>query len=356
MQALAAQFEYTAIVCPFVAITKQNVVTAYTLPTVEFIPLPAVGGNKFKDKWNLIRTIPTWIKAFRKAKTTSDIVYMRFPNNLNIPGFFYFLFKKAKTFAQYTGTWKNYKSEPYTYRFQKWLLKNYFKGPVWIYTDELKNGGHIFKGFSPSYSLQDWRDEAENVEQRIALYRNAKIEIPVFVTVGALVESKNQQFILNAFKIFYRKGFAGRLFIVGDGPLKERYQQFINENNLQENIIIVGKKNPSRLRDLYRQSHFIIQAPLAEGFGKVPVEGFFHGLVPFLSKTALAEEMVGNNVRGFSFSCEDPAVLAELICKVMNEQHILPAMITNGRQYAKGITIESWVDNYIETLNKYFAA
>src|SRR5438045_3354775 len=67
MEALAKHFEHTVIVCPFVKKTEDVVATAYALSTIDFIAVPNVGGASLKAKWQLIKTIPAWIKAYRKA-------------------------------------------------------------------------------------------------------------------------------------------------------------------------------------------------------------------------------------------------------------------------------------------------
>lgn len=352
IQALANEFEHTVICCPFTDLKNDSVVSAYTLKSIDFIALPNVGGKSFKDKFALIKTIPVWIKAFRKALVQSDIVYLRLPNNLNIPGFFYFRFRNAKTFAQFTGTWKNYSGEPATYRFQKWLLRNFFKGPVWVYTDE-NDSGNIYKGSSPSYTLKEWEEETEQVKQRIEKLKQGALQSPVFISVGALVANKNHQFILDAFKLLHEKNFSFHLYIVGDGALMNEYRNFISENKMHGHVTLTGKKTASDLRILFRQSDFIVQAPIAEGFGKVPMEGFFHGVIPFLSSTALAKDMTGNGERGFIFSLDDPAQLAAIICKVVTEKNVLPTMIENGRYYAKTFTIEDWINSYMKIIQEY---
>lgn len=354
MQALALRFEHTIICCPFENLASNSVTSEYILETIEFIALPNVGGNTFKEKVKLIAAIPAWLRAFKKANSESDIVYLRLPNNLNIPGFFYFKFKHAKTFAQYTGTWKNYATEPATYRFQKWLLKHFFKGPVWVYTDEDNLGKNIFKGTSPSYNLQEWNEETKQVEEKIAKLRNGKITKPVFISVGALVPNKNQQFILDVFKILKTRKFCFKLYIVGDGFLKAQYEKFIDDNDLGDCVILTGKKNFTELRNLYRESNFLIQAPFAEGFGKVPIEGFFHGVVPIISNTALANEMIGNNERGFKFSNNNIDALLNIIVKSANENETISEMIVNGRAYAKKHTIENWIEAYIKAINVFF--
>jgi len=354
MQALASMFKQTVICCPFIPYSSDKVTTAYTNSTISFIPLKNAGGNTLRDKLKLITNIPNWLNGFRKASKAADIVYLRFPNNLNIIGFFYFYFNRSKVFATYTGTWQNYKGEPLTYRFQKWLLKHFFKGPAWIYINDEQCGKNLFKGISPSYTLQEWNEETEQVNARIENIKTKGILKPVFITVGGLNNNKNQQYVLDACKVLRDEGFAFYLYIVGDGELKGSYQKFVTNNNLQNCVEICGKKNYTQLRQLYRQSDFLIQATLVEGFGKVPIEGFFHGVLPLLNKVALAGEMTANGQRGFVFSATATENLVKLIKQVTGMQAGLEPLILNGRSYAKTHTLESWAQTFIEKINDYY--
>ncbi len=354
MEALASYFEHTILCCPFVNKKSGSVTSTYSLDNIEFIQLPNVGGNTLKHKFQIIKTIPSWIRAFRKAFAQSDLVYLRMPNNLNIPGFFYFYFKHAKTFATYTGTWKNYKGEPLTYRFQKWVLKHFFKGPVWIYTDEECIQKNFLKNYSPSYSMKEWQEKTEQVNSRIIKYKSYPINKPVFITVGSLVSYKNQQYILEVCKHLHEKNFSFYWYIVGDGPLKSEYAKFAGDNNLNCCVSITGKKTYQELRELYRKANFLVQATLVEGFGKAPVEAMFHGVIPILSKVAMANEMSGNGSRGYVFSVNNIKNLECLIYKIMGEQDRLVEMIENGRKYAKEQTLENWAKDYVQTINIFF--
>jgi glycosyltransferase involved in cell wall biosynthesis len=355
MEMLASRFEQTLICCPFEQYSADKITSTYTNRSIQFYPLKNVGGNSIKAKVELIKTIPSWFRAFKKANDFADVVYQRFPNNLNIPGFFYFYFKKAKTFATYTGTWKNYKGEPSTYRLQKWLLKNYFRGIAGIYDNVEYTNRNFFKTFSPSYTLQNWDEETANAEKRIIDFETEQNFVPIFVTVGSLVRHKNQQYILDAFKILDRKKFDFRLYIVGDGFLKESYAKFISENKLSDKIFLTGKMTDVNLRNIYRKAHFLIQAPLSEGFGKVPIEGFFHGVIPFLSSTDMAAEMIGqNNERGYLFQINEPESLAKFILKVINEKSNFALKIKEGREYARIQTLEHWANIFSQKIENYF--
>lgn len=355
MEALARYYKHTEIYCPFVSATQNQPLNIYSESSIHFTPLKNAGGNTIFDKLKIVTTIPSWIAAFGKASKNSDIIYQRFPNNLNIPGFFYCYLKKMKVFATYTGTWDNYSGEPVTYRFQKWLLKHFFRGPVWAYLNTEKEGNNIFNGYSPSYSLGVWEEESNQVENRIITLKEKGIITPVFVTVGALVKNKNQQYILEVFKILHQESFPFQLHVVGDGPLWEEYSNFIVENNLQEEISLRGKMGTEDLRDLYRKAHFLIQVPIAEGFGKVPMEGFFHGVIPLLSATAVAEQMTGvHNERGYLLSIIDAKETADKIIQIIKNNSILPGMIQNGRDYAKEKNLDNWSKTCFETVCSYY--
>jgi len=91
---------------------------------------------------------------------------------------------------------KNYVHEPGTYRFSKMVAEEKsFRGPVWAYLTNEKTNGRIFKGASPSYSEQEWHTETAQVNKRIAALQGEWKQCPVFITVGALVANKNQQYI-----------------------------------------------------------------------------------------------------------------------------------------------------------------
>lgn len=355
MEALASYYKHTEIYCPFVSATQNKTQSIYTVKSINFTPLKNAGGNTLIDKLKIVTTIPSWITAFRKATKNSDIIYQRFPNNLNIPGFFYCYAKNIKVFATYTGTWENYLHEPATYRFQKWLLKHFFKGPVWAYLNTEKKGNNIFNGYSPSYSLAEWEQETIQVENRIRKLKEKGITTPVFVTVGALAKNKNQQYILEIFKTLHQQSFSFQLHIVGEGPLFNEYSNFIVENNLHEKIFLRGKMDTKDLREIYRKADFLIQTPVAEGFGKVPMEGFFHGVMPLLSATAVAQQMTGvGNDRGYLLPLNDVKTTAAKIIKITKSISILPGMIQSGREYAKEKNLDNWSKTCFETVCSYY--
>jgi len=266
LKVLSFNYAETFICCPFDKYDPSKVISVYTDANIHFMPVPVAGGDSMMAKLNLFFIFFKWWAAFKKIDRVTDIVYQRFPNNLNIPGFFFFWLKRKKVFATYTGTWDHYKNEPVTYRMQRWLLKNYFKGPVWVYSNEVKPGSRILPGFSPSYSINEWNEETLQVQDRIQLIRQQGIPVFRLITVGKLIDYKNQVGIIKACELLKQQNFYFRLTIVGDGPMQKDLELLIDKTGLQQEVKLVGKKNYQELRQLYRNHDFVVQAPFAEGF------------------------------------------------------------------------------------------
>jgi len=114
------------------------------------------------------------------------------------------------------------------------------------------------------------------------------------------------------------------------------------------------KKTYQELRALYRVSDFLVQATLAEGFGKAPIEAMFHGVIPLISKTAMANEMTGDGSRGFTFDVTVKESLFITIEKALCSHELFASMINDGRQYVKTQTLESWACGYVEKINTFF--
>src|SRR5205085_3468329 len=111
IEALSVYFSEVTIACPFSDFREGSVYTTYSEKHIQFIPLPIVGGDSVKDKVKIIATFPKWYSIYKQLNHLSDIIYMRLPDNVSLPAFFYYHFKKKNAFITYTGTWDSFKGE-----------------------------------------------------------------------------------------------------------------------------------------------------------------------------------------------------------------------------------------------------
>lgn len=354
MNALAAHFDSTMFCTPVLDVRDDTpALSYYTQAGIQFYPLPKAGGKTILDKLQLVTMIPRWFKAFFLLGKQVDLIYQRFPNNLNIPGFFYVFFKKKPAFATYTGTWLGYKGESLTYKFQRWLLRNLYPGPVFVYDFSVKHT-RIYPTTSPSYTMADWTAELDMINNKLHNIVNRKKETPLqLVSVGALTPYKNHHFLLKACVELKKQGQLFTLYIAGQGKLHAELLHFIEKEGLTEQVHLLGVIPQAELREYYRKADFVIQPSIIEGYGKVPVEAMFHGAIPLLSPVSIHPFFVGkNNERGAIFELDSHQNIVNAIMLFTLNEAIWKKAVLAGRAYSKDFTLEIWTQDIIKVLIK----
>lgn len=144
------------------------------------------------------------------------------------------------------------------------------------------------------------------------------------VSVGNLKPQKNQQFMLDAFRLL--KDIPVSLDIYGDGQLQETFERFIQTHNLP--VRLMGKVNnlPERLPgyDLFLMSSWY------EGFSLAVLEGMAMGKPMLLSDIPTFTEQADSTAEYFSLS--NPETLAEKIRFLYQHPERLQEMSGTGRE------------------------
>ena len=119
--------------------------------------------------------------------------------------------------------------------------------------------------------------------------------------VGRLAEGKNQFFLLDILKKYIENNDA-ILLLVGDGPLKEKLQEYSVKIGIQENVIFLGKRTD--VNDLLSAMDIFVMTSLHEGLGMVILEAIANGLKCICEEHAVVEQIRKNNncisIRGFN--------------------------------------------------------
>ena len=99
-------------------------------------------------------------------------------------------------------------------------------------------------------------------------------------SVGRLCKTKNQLFLLNAFKEISKTKQNYFLVLIGSGPLKDKIQRKIDNEKINRVILIDAKDN---VYDYYNVFDVLAFPSLYEGYGLVPVEAQCNGLYCYCS-------------------------------------------------------------------------
>jgi len=128
--------------------------------------------------------------------------------------------------------------------------------------------------------------------------------------VGRFVPQKNHQFLLDIFASIYKKENNSVLILVGDGRLKNKIKEKVNELNLQDNVLFLGGR--SDVNKLYQAMDVFLMPSLYEGLPVVLVETQFARLNTIASIKVGEEAKFSDSIEFLQLK-EKPEVWAEQV-------------------------------------------
>ena len=142
-------------------------------------------------------------------------------------------------------------------------------------------GKAIFKNrqFHIIYNALDLNRFAYNDNARSKLRKKYNIsdDDVVIGNIGRFCNQKNQLRLLEVYNKFKIKNKYTKLFLIGnDGPLKDKINNFVEENNLKNDIIIAMSQ--SNIEDYYQMFDMFILPSVYEGLGIVLIVAQKSGL------------------------------------------------------------------------------
>lgn len=169
------------------------------------------------------------------------------------------------------------------------------------YTDALAcskvAGEWLFKkDFSVINNAIDIDSFCFSYDMRKKLRKKIKVndETKVIGHVGNLNEQKNQEFIINLFKIYHQKNNNSKLLLIGDGSLKSKLLNQVEKLNLKENVIFLGTQ--TNVNEWMQAMDLFIFPSKWEGFGMAALEAQASGLPVICSENVPKEIKISKNV------------------------------------------------------------
>lgn len=351
----ATLFDRVTVLAPLLTGQPPSSCDQYGTTAIGLSPLPVAGGNTTRAKVNLLCVLPIWWQGIRQLLRTVDAVHIRCPNNVGIPALLAVARTSVPRQAAFTGTWMGYAHEPPTYRWQRWYLSRWFKGPVAVYGEWPDQPPHVVASFSPSFSDAEWQSEESFVREKLGrLSRVGCLPGPIkLVTIGSL--SKNQDVVIRTAKTLVEWGLEIQLDVLGGGPQQVMLDGLVKSLGLEGCVRIHGRVAHSVVRAYLRAADFAVQAPSVEGFGKVPIEALFHGTVPIISDVNLSSQLVGHGCRGAVFRPGDYIGAASAVADLSRGPNELMKMIYDGRRYVRKLSLECWRDHLHEMLKRHWS-
>lgn len=183
-----------------------------------------------------------------------------------------------------------------------------------------------------------------------AVYSYPSKSNKVVLAVGRLLPVKGYNLLLSAWNQVVKNLPDWQLIIVGEGRERSNLTEFINENNLHNNVKLVG--NTKNVTQYYEQASIYCLSSYYEGFPMVLLEAQAFGLpiVAFDCDTG-PNDIVMQGINGLLVPPTDYQKLSESLIKLMS----MPTenyndMVIASKKVAQKFTIDNVIDAWVNIL------
>lgn len=170
----------------------------------------------------------------------------------------------------------------------------------------------------------------------------------IVLAVGRLVEAKDYPNLLSAFAKIASRIENVKLWIIGDGPLREFLESQAAELGLGERVMFLGIRPDHDIPDLMRASDVFVLSSAWEGFGLVVAEAMATEKVVVSTNSGGVNEVVADC--GLLVSPQNSVALAHALEKALNmptEQAKLLGEKARQR-IVENFSLDSVVDRWLE--------
>lgn len=147
------------------------------------------------------------------------------------------------------------------------------------------------------------------------------------------------------------------LKIVGDGPLREWVESYIQTHDMNQ-VEVVGFKPLEEVLNILRKAYFLIQPSIYyETFGRVILEAFSTGTPALVSQSGAMAELVQNQETGLLFEPNSASAITSAVRQAMANPETLASWGLQARQtYEEKFSSEIVYQRLIEIYNTAIAS
>jgi len=211
-------------------------------------------------------------------------------------------------------------------------ISRYFEGEYRI----IPNGVDIHR-FNPNNEKIEWlvRDDSKKI-----------------LFVGRIEPRKGLKYLILALNEVVKFISNIKLIVVGDGPFKILYEQYLNKN-IEDKVIFVGKVGYDELPKFYVSCDvFVSPATEKESFGIVLLEAMASKIPVIASDIEGYKQIIKDEVNGFLFENENYKNLADKIIMVLKNKNFVNKVVENA--YKIVIEKYSWESVSKQVENYYY--
>ena len=171
----------------------------------------------------------------------------------------------------------------------------------------------------------------------------------VVIFVGRLAQEKNIEFLIKNHKKIIRNKPNIKLMIVGDGPDREKLENYANELGIGDNVIFTGKVAWEDIPYYYHVSDIFATASTSETQGLTVVEAMAANLPAVCIDDEAFQGTIVDQLNGFIF--KDEKEYCDLILKLNKSVKEREKIGNQGRIQAQHLSSSQYAENVLVVYN-----
>lgn len=173
------------------------------------------------------------------------------------------------------------------------------------------------------------------------------------VSVGRLSKEKGYIDLLGLYNILVKDHPDWTLDIVGDGPERERLEEYIKNHNLSDKVTLHGYQGRDYIDKLLNKSSIYLMTSYTESFGIVLIEAMSHGLpcIAFSSAEG-ARELIDSGRTGYLINNRNNRAYIKKVEDLMNDIEVRKRIGHESRKNVRKYNGEEVVKLWYEIIEK----
>lgn len=169
--------------------------------------------------------------------------------------------------------------------------------------------------------------------------------------VGRLAPEKNLRYLTRAVRRFLNRLPDAFFLVIGEGPSRSEIRRLFEEENLENRLLLPGKKEGSELADAYRAMNGFAFSSFSETQGVVLTEAMAAGLPVVALDASGVREVVRHHQNGFLLPADSPETdfadcLEQLARHPDTWQEMSAAATQTARQFSREQSAEKLIRLY----------
>ena len=179
------------------------------------------------------------------------------------------------------------------------------------------------------------------------IHKYDKTQVRIAFAGRITVNDKRCDLLIDLITILESKCVNYQLNVAGDGYFFGSIESFVQKNNLDNKVKLLGLVDSTKMDNFYNKSDIYLNLSDSEGTCMCMLEAMKNGLVPVVTNVSGVRHFVEDGVNGFIFPTGDASKAADIIENIYHDMGILEPWSIRNR---KIVEQKANIDDYIGAL------